>query len=108
MNKYQEHTLEGMAAQDKTARCESVPCDRVPKSERLCEAAHEMKGVIAHIKELKINLGIYEEDKPKSDGMVKGQGGNDLLNVLNELPGQISMDCSELHSLINDIQSSLI
>jgi len=100
-------TEAGINAQ-KITREETVACERLPKSHALAEAAQEIKGVINHLEELKLNLGIYEEDRPKNDEMKQGQGDNNLLTILDVLPGQISRDCSMLHRLINDIHENLI
>ena len=85
--------------------------ERLSKSVQLAEAASELKQVTMHLMELQHQLGIHDEPEPVSPNMPMKEPmepDNSLVHVINILPDQIRMDCSNLHNIITKLQDNLL
>jgi len=86
--------------------CNAPAPSKQPNHEALLDAINQVREVLQHISDLKCRLGINTLT-PVEPGEKVEQPCN-LVSTLNHLPNEICSLTSEIHDVINDIESGLI
>lgn len=78
-----------------------------PKHSVLLNLIHQVQEVRDHVRNLHNDLGAQSKGKDDCD-KVSQEPPNNLVDVVDRLPGMVGRECKEMHDLLNEIQESLI
>ena len=78
-----------------------------PKHSTLFNLIHDLREVRDHVRNLHSELGAQSAPQPDCD-KVGQEPPNNLVDVINRLPGMVNRECAEIRGLLNEIQESLV